>query len=68
MSTLLDEVIERHLDGGLLFEDSILVKGKYYIAKPLEMKTLASFLQRFIDAYLVLIGKSKTYHFKEDTL
>ena len=56
MSTLIDDLI-------FLSSQNQEINGKWYIAKPYDLR---SFKQKLQDAYRVLIGKSQAYHFKED--
>lgn len=56
MSTLIDDLM-------ILTSQNQEIDGKWYIAKPYDLR---NFKQRLQDAYRVLIGKSQAYHFKED--
>ena len=44
------------------------INGSWYIAKPYDLQGFAGLKQRIKDAYRVLIGKSRAYHFKEDEI
>ena len=60
MSTLIDDLI-----GYATVNQEI--NGKWYIAKPCnDFFCIRDLISRIIDAYRVLIGKSRAYHFKED--
>lgn len=63
MSILIDELCEKHKD----IETEI--NGRWYCAKTLTSTlTPKTLWLRVIDAFRVLIGKSKAYHYKEDEL
>ena len=61
MSTLIDD---------LLIQSSInnKIDQNWYIAKPYEMSGLKVIIKRFKDAWRVLEGKSRAYHYKEDEI
>lgn len=59
MSILIDDLI-----GYVTVNQEI--DGKWYIAKCYDLQGLAGLKHRIKDAYRVLIGKSRAYHFKED--
>ena len=40
--------------------------GRWYIAKTYDLLGFLGLMHRIKDAYRVLIGKSRAYHFKED--
>lgn len=61
MSTLIDDLLE-------LKNCNQEFEGKWYIAKPFEFYGFLTFLNRIRDAYRVLTGKSRAYHFYEDEL
>jgi len=61
MSTLIDNLID-------LRTCNQEFNGAWYIAKPYEFFGFATFIRRLKDAWRVLTGKSRAYHFYEDTL
>ena len=61
MSTLIDNLID-------LRTCNQEFNGARYIAKPYEFFGFATFIRRLKDAWRVLTGKSRAYHFYEDTL
>ena len=62
MSILIDKLIQENKNNS----NYVKFGDIWYIAKPLEAKTLCVFAKRIKDAFRVLIGKSKAYHYKED--
>ena len=62
MSILIDELLE-------LRTQNQEINGKWYIAKPIDCNFgIATKIHRLKDAYRVLTGKSRAYHFKEDEI
>lgn len=61
MSTLIDDLID-------LRTCNQEFNGAWYIAKPYEFFGFTAFIRRLKDAWRVLTGKSRAYHFYEDTL
>ena len=62
MSILIDELLE-------LRTQNQEINGKWYIAKPVDVDFgIATKIHRLKDAYKVLTGKAKAYHFKEDEI
>lgn len=59
MSVLIDRVIDSYKEG-----PTKEIKGYWFVAKPLGMHT--SFIDKLIDCYRILIGKSFAIHFKQD--
>lgn len=43
------------------------VGDKMFLAKPCDFYGFATFINRIKDAFRVLVGKSKAYHYWEDT-
>ena len=64
-SVLIDRIIKSsHCEVGII--DKKTKKEKWYIAKPLESRSILSKLMRVYSAWLVLTGKSFAVHYKED--
>lgn len=61
MSELIDDLID-------LRTCNQEFNGSWYIAKPYEFFGFQTFIRRLKDAWRILIGKSRAYHFHEDTL
>ena len=59
MSVLIDDIIEY----AIVNQE---INGKWYIAKCYDLRGFEGLKHRIKDAYRVLIGKSRAYHFKED--
>lgn len=66
MSTLIDSLVISSNNPNLMVHQEIC--GLYYIAKPCQLQGLPGIIPRIKDAYRVLIGKSRAYHYKEDEL
>jgi len=58
MSVLIDELI----NDKIITSHKVYICKKWYIAKDIEYFSF----KRIKEAYRVLIGKSRAYHFKED--
>lgn len=63
MSILIDELIK---SGGIVDQNFDEGSGKWYRAKPYGYFGLKGLLLRVKDAWRVLIGKSRAYHYHED--
>ena len=57
MSVLIDQLLQNSLNA------KAEIDGKWYIAKPLRYPSLFS---RIKEAWGVIKGKSRTYHYKQD--
>lgn len=64
MSILIDELLGVYSPAGT--PGYRRVKDKMYIAKPCDFYGVCTLLLRIKDAFRVLIGKSKAYHYWED--
>lgn len=64
MSILIDELLGVYSPAGT--PTYRRVKDKMYIAKPCDYYGLYTIILRIKDAFRVLIGKSKAYHYWED--
>ena len=62
MSTLIDDLI---IEYTTVYQE---IEGKWYIAKCYDLYGFAGLKHRIKDAFRVLIGKSRAYHFKEDEI
>ena len=60
MSILIDDLFEE------LKSQNVEINGKWYIAKPYDFVGISCVWQRVIDAFRILNGTSRAYHFKED--
>jgi hypothetical protein len=63
MSVLIDDLVK-----SIILNTKRQIGGRYYIAKPLSFYGLCEIKKRIKDAYSILIGKSRAYHFKQDEL
>lgn len=64
MSILIDELVGVYSPAGT--PGYRRVKDKMYIAKDCDFYGLTTIIHRIKDAYRVLIGKSRAYHYWED--
>ena len=67
MSRLIDDIMNdyfKYAGGFRRDEDDVY---KVYLAKDIELVNIKTLLRRVKDAYRVLVGKSRAYHFYEDT-
>lgn len=62
MSVLIDKLLFECTANGAYRR----VDDKMFLAKPCDFYGLATFINRFKDAFRVLVGKSKAYHYWED--
>lgn len=58
---LIDELI-KSVNSELLVD----INNRWYIAKDIEFFSISTIFGRFKSAYLVLIGRSRAYHYKCD--
>lgn len=64
MSILIDDLVRVYSPSGT--PGYRRVKNKMYIAKDIDFYELSTILYRIKDAWRVLIGKSRAYHYWED--
>ena len=62
MSELIDDLFKE------LKSQNVEINGKWYIAKPYDFIGISCVWQRVKDAFRILNGTSKAYHFKEDEI
>ena len=67
MSRLIDDIMIDYFTcaGGFRRDEDDVYK--VYLAKDIELVNIKTLLRRVKDAYRVLVGKSRAYHFYEDT-
>ena len=67
MSRLIDDIMNDYFTcvGGFRRDEDAVYK--VYLAKDIELVNIKTLLRRVKDAYRVLVGKSRAYHFYEDT-
>ena len=67
MSRLIDDIMTDYFTcaGGFRRDEDDVYK--VYLAKDIELVNIKTLLRRIKDAYRVLVGKSRAYHFYEDT-
>lgn len=63
MSKLIDELVNTNEN-----YSKTLIKGKWYIAKPIPFKGLITIKWRLRDCLRILKGKSFAVHYKQDEL
>ena len=63
MSILIDELVNLYKPGNCTYRR---VNGTKYIAKEIITVNLSTIIYRLKDAFRVLIGKSRAYHYYED--
>lgn len=63
MSILIDELVNLYKPGNCTYRR---VNGTKYIAKEIIIVNLSTIIHRLKDAFRVLIGKSRAYHYHED--
>lgn len=63
MSILIDELVNLYKPGNCTYRR---VNGTKYIAKEIITVNLSTIIHRLKDAFRVLIGKSRAYHYYED--